>query len=105
MTINFPDEWGVKKYERDSQIRIKYDDLTPEKRIALIRDIVNQHQYQKINSGGKNDVLDGFTASAIVRVYDAVNEENKKKLMSCTLPKLVSVVWGTINRSEERAKK
>jgi len=43
-------------------------------------------------------MLDTFTASAIVKVYDAVNDANKKKLDSLKLPKLVKLVWKVMKR-------
>jgi hypothetical protein len=43
-------------------------------------------------------MLDTFTASAIVKVYDAVNDSNKKKLDSLKLPKLVNIVWKLLKK-------
>jgi len=44
-------------------------------RILALRRIVNERQYAKID--GK--MIDLFTASAIVTVYDALNEANQKR--------------------------
>ena len=44
-------------------------------RISAIREIVTNHQYAKIDGV----MVDGFTASGIVQVYDAINEVNKGK--------------------------
>jgi len=62
--------------------------------VEVARRIVQNKQYEKY----KGMMLDTFTASAIVKVYDAVNDANKKKLDSLKLPKLVSVVWKLLKR-------
>ena len=56
--------------------------------IDVARRVVKNHQYEKY----KGVMLDGFTASAIVQVYDKVNDATKKKLEKLSLIKLVSVV-------------
>jgi hypothetical protein len=62
--------------------------------VEVARRIVQNKQYEKY----KGMMLDTFTASAIVKVYDAVNDANKKKLDTLKLPKLVSVVWKLLKR-------
>ena len=57
--------------------------------IDVAKRVVKNHQYEKY----KGVMLDGFTASAIVQVYDKVNDATKKKLEKLPLPKLVNVVW------------
>jgi hypothetical protein len=37
--------------------------------------------------------LDAFTASAIVSVHDALNEQNRSKYLALPLPKLITVTW------------
>ena len=96
-SLNIPDDWGVNKYERDSHVRIKFDHLTPENKIALIRDVVNQHQYQKIKSSGKSDIIDGTTANVIIKVYDAItNPETKRKFASKTYHQMANISWGFV---------
>lgn len=46
-----------------------------------IHDIVNTRQSKKVKFGnGKSALIDGYTASAVKQVHDAVNDENKEKL-------------------------
>lgn len=39
-------------------------------------------------------ILDGFTASMLVQIYDALNDKNKAKFDALPLLKAVSVGWG-----------
>ena len=57
--------------------------------IDVARRIVKNQQYEKY----KGMMLDGFTANAIMKVYDKVNDQMKAKLEKLPLPKLVSIVW------------
>lgn len=46
-----------------------------------IHDIVREKQARKVKfANGKTAMVDGFTASAIKQVHDAVNDENKAKI-------------------------
>lgn len=45
---------------------------TSAERIAAVRQIVTEHQYAKIDGV----MVDGFSASAIMAVYAALNETN-----------------------------
>ena len=82
--------------ERDSSKPINFDTLTGEEKIDLIRDIVEQHQYQKVKSKGHVEILDGVTANAILLIYDNINDENKKKFASWSLHRMVDFAWSHI---------
>jgi hypothetical protein len=62
-------------------------------RIELLRDIVAGHQAQRIRIDGRKVLIDAFTASACVQVYDALNEPNRARLMALPWLQMVSVVW------------
>ena len=47
----------------------------PAKRIEVIRRIVEQKQYEHIDG----QMLDLFSASAIIKVYDAINPTNQQR--------------------------
>lgn len=57
--------------------------------LAVMRRIVSNHQAEKINGV----MVDAFTASAFVKVYDAVDARKQEKLLSIPLGKAVEVVW------------
>jgi len=57
---------------------------TPEERIDAIRAIVTAGQYAKVDG----IMVDLFSASAIVAVYDALNEENRLKFASLPAGKM-----------------
>ena len=73
--------------------------------IAAARDVYKNHQARRINietghlvpngrhTRGKVVLLDGFTASGLVQVYDKLSEENKKKFDSLSLMKAIDVMW------------
>ena len=66
--------------------------------IQVARRIVKNHQYEKVKDPvtGKKHVLDGFSASAIVGVYDKLSDKNKANMIKMPLPKLVGVVFKLI---------
>lgn len=51
-----------------------------EDNLEALRDIVKNHQAKSLKFQDGKMKVDAFTASAIVQVYDAVNDANKKKL-------------------------
>ena len=58
-------------------------------RIAAVRDIVAQSQYAKVDG----IMLDLFSASAIVTVYDALNETNQAKYREFPVSKMASIAF------------
>ena len=66
--------------------------------IQIARRIVKNQQFEKVKDpvSGKRMALDMFSASAIVKVYDALSDGNKAKLVKQPLPKIVSVVFKLI---------
>lgn len=62
---------------------------TPEERIAAIRQIVTEHQYAKVDGV----MVDGFSASAIIAVYDALNPANQAKFAALPIAKMASVAF------------
>lgn len=65
-----------------------------EERIAAFRDVVNEKQYAKIDGV----MIDLFTASHVVQVFDALNDVNRAKLADMSAPKLVAVVWKLLKK-------
>ena len=58
-------------------------------KMAAIRQIVASHQYAKIDGL----MVDGFSASAIVQVFDALNPENQARYAALTIPKMAAVAF------------
>jgi hypothetical protein len=67
---------------------------TGDERIGGFREIVLQKQHAMIDGV----IVDLFTASAVVQVYDALNPDNQHKLSNMPAPKLVSVVWKLLKK-------
>jgi hypothetical protein len=63
-------------------------------RIEKLRKIVREHQHAKI----EGYLVDGFTASGLVQVYDALSEENRAKFAALPLPQMVDVMWRLVER-------
>jgi len=89
----------VKKSELKQMIREELQKLDERKLagkelIDAIRNVYDQKQAQKINGS----MVDLFTASAIIKVYDSISEKNKANLASMTLPKIVNITWKLINK-------
>lgn len=97
MPLNFPDEFKVRKgIERDSDKPINFDKLSPEEKISILRDIISQHQFQKVKSSGHIQTVDAQTANIIVKVYDALNEVNKKKYASWPIHRMADFAWSHV---------
>ena len=62
--------------------------VEPEGNMAKIFKIVIDKQYAKI--GGT--IVDLFSASALVKIFDAVNDSNKKKLNKMNINKLAYIL-------------
>jgi hypothetical protein len=62
---------------------------TPADRIAALRQIVKSKQYAKID----NCMIDLFSASAIINVYDQLNDSNKAMYASKTAPVMAKVAF------------
>ena len=60
--------------------------------IDRCRDIVAEHQYQEING----QIVDATTASMLIRVHDALSEENQAKFAAYPLDMMVAVGWSCI---------
>lgn len=58
-------------------------------RIEAFRQIVATRSYATIDGC----TVDLFTASAVVKVYDALNETNRAKFAALNVPRMVSITW------------
>lgn len=80
-------------------IMSKYEEVTEE---SLNEETVIDIARRVIDKGGaekvKGVMLDTFTASAIVQVYDKVNDSNKQKMEKMPLPKLAAAVWKILGK-------
>lgn len=73
--------------------------MTGQEKIEKCREIAAEHQAERIDGV----LMDSFTASAVVQVYDALNDENKAKLESLMERDIVGatkVVWRAVNKSK-----
>lgn len=73
--------------------------MTGKEKIQKCREIVKEHQAEEIDGV----LMDAFTASAVVQVYDALNDENKEKLegvMEEDIVRATKMVWASIKRSK-----
>ena len=60
-----------------------------EERIAAVKRIVERKQYAKIDG----TMVDLFSASAIVAVYDKLGPENQEKYRNCHVAKMASIAF------------
>jgi hypothetical protein len=89
----------MKREELKSIIRqvIENENSEPEI-IQIARRIVKNQQFEKVKDpvSGKRMALDMFSASAITKVYDALSDGNKAKMVKQPLPKMVDIVFKLI---------
>jgi hypothetical protein len=66
--------------------------------IQIARRIVKNQQFEKIKDpvSGKRMALDMFSASAIVKVYEKLSDDNREKMVKQPLPKMVDIVFKLI---------
>ena len=81
-------ELDSKKFEVVKEI--KDSDL-----ISKLRSIVKDRQNKVIKDpkSGRKMRVDGYTANAIIKVYDALNNQNKKKFANVGLMKMQSIAF------------
>lgn len=87
-------------YYHANRIPINWDELTINQRNKLIDHTV-KNGYTRIISLNKKDILDSFTASAIMQIKDALSQEAKEKYLSCNLYKVVDLTWKLVEKSKE----
>jgi hypothetical protein len=63
-------------------------------RIAAIRKVVEQKQYAKIDGC----MADLFTASIVLKVYDALNDKNRMKFSSCSWPVMADMALKLVSK-------
>ena len=63
--------------------------------IEQCRAIVRESQFRKINEV----MVDGWTASTIVQVYDAINETNRAKLEALPVYRVASMCLSLANKA------
>lgn len=68
--------------------------MTPEKKLEVLRSIVAHRQNAKV-AGIRVDL---FSASAIVQVYDVLNDTNKARFLALPVPKMADVAFKIINQ-------
>ena len=61
--------------------------------LERMRQITREHQAAKINEV----LIDGYSASAVVQVYDKLNDANREKLLAMPVAKVCSVVFKLIS--------
>lgn len=68
--------------------------------IQDLRWIVKHQQNKKIKDpvSGRTMTVDLFSASAVTQVYDIINDANKKKYVTASLPKMVSMAFKLIKK-------
>jgi len=62
---------------------------TPQERIAAIKQVITEGQYAKIDGC----MCDLFSASTVIAIYDALNDENKAKFSSLPWPRMATVAF------------
>jgi hypothetical protein len=77
---------------------LKTEEIQDSPVIAMMRVIVDKNQAKKI----KGMMVDRFTASMVIQIYDALNDSNKKGYGNMPLQKMVSVGWKLANKYMKR---
>lgn len=61
----------------------------------------NQYDCKPMFTGNNHHwtLMDSFTGSAIVQIYEALQPENQVKYMSLPLPRMLNVTWKIVGNS------
>lgn len=62
-------------------------------RIEMLREIVAEKQAKRIRVDGRKLYVDLFTASMLVQVHNALNEENRARFIGLPFLRMVDVGW------------
>lgn len=76
-----------------------YEDIIPtngEERIAAVRKIVTDKQFAKIEGA----IVDMFSATYIVSVYDRLNEANQKKYREMNVVKMAKLAFSVATQEK-----
>jgi len=75
--------------------------------ISQLRKILKNKQNAKVKDpkSGKMMRVDSFSASAVIAVYDAINDSNKKNFGKLSLPKMVNVAFKVAKVRKENVAK
>ena len=88
----------MRKHVEPSRVRSNGTVVTEPKtgleRIAAFRSIVSEKQYAKIDGV----MIDLFSASAVLQVYDAISPENQIKFASTNAPFMVMTAFKVIKK-------
>jgi hypothetical protein len=68
----------------------------PAVKLAAFRRIVDEKSFAKIDGYG----VDLFSASAVVQIHDALNEQNRARYLALSVPKMADVAFRLINRKD-----
>jgi hypothetical protein len=66
--------------------------------IDQVRQVLDAKQHDKVDGM----LLDTFSASALVQIYDALSPENKAKLEAMTLDRAMDIVWKLMSKTSSR---
>jgi hypothetical protein len=62
--------------------------------IEQLKEIVKEHQYRKIDGV----IVDVMTASAILKVYENINETNREKYLKLPITRMADIAWQLLNK-------
>lgn len=103
--FNLPDGRGIYRYQHElylfnGECFEKYNpvmNLLWEDKIKRIRDIVENKQFAML----EGVLVDLYTASVIIAVYDKLNIKNKLKFVSKDIPTMANIAYKFIDRRIE----
>ena len=71
--------------------------------IEQLRDVLADQQARRFkDETGKSVVVDTFTASAIVKVYDGLSAENQERFAAYSAPQMADIAWKILHNAKAR---
>lgn len=66
--------------------------------IKTFKNIVDNHSSLKVKDGGRTTLVDVQSANAVLKLYDALSDSNKKTLLKMSIPKMIKMAWHVLGK-------
>lgn len=67
--------------------------MNAQEKLSVLKEIVDQFGYQEIDGV----IVDVQTANVILKVYNALSEENKAKFINTDIVKMSDIAWSLVS--------
>jgi len=66
--------------------------------LKTFKNIVDDHSALKVKDGGRTILVDVQSANAVLKLYDALSDSNKKSLLKMPVGKMIKMAWHVLGK-------